>query len=112
MNEKRKEVEKMIAGPDVGFSKAVFFDEFISELLYPYPTLAPDKQAAADEMAAKVRAYADAHIDHMKIDRDARIPDSVIQGLADIGMYKLTIPTEYGGLGFGQQQYLKTMEIL
>ena len=71
-----------------------------------------DKQAAADEMAAKVKAFADARIDHMQIDRDAAIPDSVIKGLADLGVYKLTIPTEYGGTGFGQQQYLKTMEII
>src|SRR3954463_1556959 len=110
--EQKKDVEELIAGPDVGFAKALFFGKFKGDLLYPYPTLAPDKQLAGDEMAAKVKAFADAHIDHMKIDRDARIPDSVIQGLADIGMYKLTIPTEYGGLGFGQQQYLKTMEIL
>ncbi|MBP3958782.1 acyl-CoA dehydrogenase family protein [Gemmata sp. G18] len=112
IDEQRKEVEELIAGPDVGFAKALFFGKFKGELLYPYPTLPADKQAAADEMAAKVRRYADAHIDHMKIDREARIPDSVVQGLADIGMYKLTIPPEYGGLGFGQQQYLKTMEIL
>ncbi len=83
--EQRKDVEEMIAGPDVGFAKALFFGKFKGDLLYPYPTLAPDKQAAADEMAKKVRAYADSHIDHMKIDREARIPDSVIQGLADIG---------------------------
>src|SRR5262245_44146304 len=110
--EQKKEVEELIAGSDVGFAKALYFGRFKSELLFPYPTLTPDKQAAADEMAAKVKAFADAHIDHMRIDREARIPDSVIQGLADIGMYKLTIPGEYGGLGFGQQQYLKTMEIL
>ncbi|MFM8273325.1 MAG: acyl-CoA dehydrogenase family protein [Gemmata sp.] len=110
--EQRKDVEELIAGPDVGFAKALFFGKFKGELLYPYPTLPADKQAAADQMAATVKAYADAHIDHMKIDREARIPDSVIQGLADIGLYKLTIPTAYGGLGFGQQQYLKTMEVL
>jgi alkylation response protein AidB-like acyl-CoA dehydrogenase len=112
INEQRKDVEELIAGSDVGFAKALYFGRFKSEWLFPYPTLSTEKQAAADGMAAKVRAYADAHIDHMKIDRDARIPDSVVQGLADIGMYKLTIPPEYGGLGFGQQQYLKTMEIL
>jgi len=110
--EQRKDVEEMIAGPDVGFAKALFFGKFKGELLYPYPTLPPEKQAASDEVTAKVKAFADAHIDHMKIDREARIPDNVVQGLADIGMYKITIPTEYGGLGFGQQQYLKTMEIL
>jgi acyl-CoA dehydrogenase family member 9 len=110
--EQRKDVEELIAGSDVGFAKALYFGRFKSEWLFPYPVLPADKQKASDEMAAKVRAYADAHIDHMQIDRDARIPDSVVKGLADIGLYKLTIPPEYGGLGFGQQQYLPCMEIL
>src|SRR5436309_1057891 len=87
--EQRKDVEELIAGPDVGFAKALFFGKFKGDLLYPYPTLPADKQAAADAMAAKVREFADFSIDPAKIDRDARIPDSVIQGLADIGMYKL-----------------------
>jgi len=110
--EQKKDVEELIAGPDVGFAKALYWGRFKGELLFPYPTLPPDKQAAADEIAARVKAFAEAHIDHMQIDRDAEIPDSVIRGLADIGLYKLTIPTEFGGLGFGQQQYLKTMEVL
>src|SRR6185369_10048218 len=110
--EQRKQVEELIAGADVGFAKALFFGKFKGELLFPYPVLPPEKQATADEMAAKVRAFADAHIDAMQIDRDARIPDSVVQGLGDLGLYKATIQAEFGGLGFGQQQYLKTMEIL
>jgi alkylation response protein AidB-like acyl-CoA dehydrogenase len=110
--EQRKDVEELIAGSDVGFAKALFFGRFKGDLLFPYPVLPADKQAAADEMADKVRDFANLAIDHMKIDRESRIPDSVIKGLADLGAYKLTIPTEFGGLGFGQQQYLKTMEVL
>jgi acyl-CoA dehydrogenase family member 9 len=104
--EQRKQVEELIAGPDVGFAKALFFGQFKGNLLFPYPTLPPDKQAAADRMAEKVRDYANAHIDAAKIDRDARIPDAVVKGLADLDVYRLTIPPEYGGLGFNQQQYL------
>ncbi|MBX9624323.1 MAG: acyl-CoA dehydrogenase family protein [Gemmataceae bacterium] len=110
--EQRKQVEELIAGPDVGFAKALFFGKFKGDLLFPYPALSTEQQVKADEMAGKVKAYADAHIDHMAIDRDARIPDEVIEGLADLGVYKLTIPPEYGGLGFNQQMYLKTMEVL
>jgi alkylation response protein AidB-like acyl-CoA dehydrogenase len=110
--EQKKQVEELIAGSDVGFAKALFFGKFKGELLFPYPTLPADKQAAADEMASKVKAFADAHIDHMQIDRDAMIPDSVVRGLGEIGLYRATLPTEFGGLGFGQQQYLKTMEVI
>lgn len=110
--EQKKDVEELIAGPDVGFAKALFWGRFKGELLFPYPVLPPDQQAAADEMAEKVRAYAEAHIDSFRIDREARIPDEVVRGLAELGLYRITIPVEYGGLGFNQQQYLKTMEVL
>ena len=33
-------------------------------------------------------------------------------GLAELGVYKMTLPREFGGLGFNQQMYLKTMEVL
>src|SRR5215216_6602505 len=91
--EQKKQVEELIAGSDVGFAKALFYGRFKGELLFPYPTLPPEEQAKADEMAAKGRDYANRSIDHMQIDRDARIPDSVIKGLADLGVYRLTIPT-------------------
>jgi alkylation response protein AidB-like acyl-CoA dehydrogenase len=110
--EQKKQVEELIAGSDVGFAKALFFGKFKGELLFPYPTLPPDQQAKSDETERKVREFADFAIDPAKIDRDARIPDAVVQGLADLGVYRLTIPTEYGGLGFNQQMYLKTMEVL
>jgi len=114
IDEQKKQVEEML-GPELdklGFAKSLFFGRFKGDVLFPYPTLSPDQQAASGDMAAKVRAFADAHIDHMKIDREARIPDSVIDGLGKLGMYGLTIPKEFGGSGFNQQQYLKCMEIL
>ena len=112
IGEQKKDVEELIAGSDVGFAKALFYGRFKGELLFPYPVLPADKQAASDELERKVRAYADAHIDHMQIDRDAKIPDSVVQGLAELGLYRITIPTEFGGLGFSQQQYMRAMEVL
>ena len=110
--EQKKQVEELIAGSDVGFAKALFYGKFKGDLLFPYPTLSADRAARAEAQAAKVRDYANRHIDHMKIDRDARIPDDVIAGLAALDVYRLTIPVEFGGLGFNQQMYLKTMEVL
>jgi acyl-CoA dehydrogenase family protein 9 len=110
--EQKKQVEELIAGSDVGFAKALFFGKFKGELLFPYPALPAEAAARATEQAAKVRSYAEQHIDAAKIDRDALIPDDVIAGLAKLDVYRLTIPEEYGGLGFNQQMYLKTMEVL
>src|SRR5436190_6223661 len=101
--EQKKQVEELIAGSDVGFAKALFYGKFKGELLFPYPVLPADKQAASDEMTAKVREFCTLAIDAGKIDRESRIPDAVVKGLGDLGVYRMTIPTEFGGLGCGQQ---------
>ena len=111
--EQKKQVEELLAGADkLGFAKNLFFGRFRGDLLFPYPQLPPDLQQQAEEAAAKVQRFADERIDHMKIDREARIPDEVVKGLGELGVLGMTIPKEYGGLGFNQQQYLRTMEIL
>ena len=109
----KKEVEEMLGKVEkLGFAKSLFFGKLKGDLVFPYPQLAVDEQKQADDLTQKVKAFADKHIDHMQIDRDARIPDEVIKGLADIGLCKATIPKEFGGLGFNQQMYLPSMEIL
>ncbi len=111
--EQKKQVEELLGSVEqLGFAKALFFGKFRGDLLFPYPTLPAALQQHADEAAAKVRLFARDHIDHMRIDREARIPDAVIRGLADLGVLGMTAPTAFGGLGFNQQQYLKIMEIL
>ena len=111
--DQKKQVEELLGAVDkLGFAKSLFFGKIRADLMFPYPTLPPDQRAIADVAAAKVRAFADAHIDAAAIDRESRIPDSVIDGLAQLDVYRMTLPTEFGGLGFNQQQYLKVMEIL
>ena len=111
--EQKKQVDELLAEvAHLGFAKNLFYGRFRGDLLFPYPALSAEQQHQADEAAAKVRLFADDSIDHMKIDREARIPDEVVKGLGDLGVLGMTIPREYGGLGFNQQQYLKTMEIL
>ncbi len=114
IDEQKKQVEEML-GPELdklGFAKSLFFGRFKGEVLFPYPRLPSDQQAASDDISAKVQRFADERIDHMKIDREARIPDDVVRGLGDLGVLGMTIPKEHGGMGFNQQQYLRTMEIL
>lgn len=111
--EQKKQVEELLSdAAKLGFAKSLFHGRFRADLLFPYPALPPGQQAAADEATAKVRAFADTRIDAVRIDREARIPDEVVRGLGDLGVLGMTIPREYGGMGFNQQQYLRTMEIL
>lgn len=111
--EQKKQVEELLAGPEqLGFAKALFFGRFRGDLLFPYPSLTPEQQQTTDEAASRVREYAEQSIDSTAIDRAASIPDTVVQGLARLGVLGMTAPPSCGGLGFNQQMYLKTMEVL
>jgi acyl-CoA dehydrogenase family member 9 len=112
--EQKKKAEEIL-GPSpeaLGFAKAMFFGHFQAPLVFPYPVLAPEKQAETSEAVAKLRQFCQEHIDPVAIDRAADIPQSVIRGLGELGILGLTAPPEFGGMGFGQQQNTQVMEVL
>jgi acyl-CoA dehydrogenase len=51
------------------------------------------------QLAAEVQRFARAKIDAAAIERAGRIPDDVIAGLAELGLFGMTLPAEYGGAG-------------
>ena len=67
---------------------------------------------AVDKAVAEVRRSPTPSIDAAAIDRDADIPPSVIDGLADLGVLGMTAPVEFGGRGFSQLGYCRIMEII
>jgi len=96
----------------LGFVKALFFGYFNYELAFPYPELPAEQQQASDEAVAAVKAFCDAKVDAAQIDRDCGFTVEVVRGLADLGVLGMTVPTEYGGKGFNQQQYCRILEVI
>ena len=95
-----------------GFAKALFRGDFHGQALFPYPQLPVDQRDRVNAAVAAVREFADAHIDAAAIDRDADIPRSVIDGLAQLGVLGMAAPREWGGQGFSQTGYCKIMEVI
>lgn len=105
--------ELLFSGPELaGFAKALFRGEFYAESLFPYPQLPAGEKAQADEAVARVRAFAETHIDPAAIDRDADIPQSIIDGLSRLGVMGMCAPKEFGGRGFSQSAYCRVMEVI
>ena len=94
----------------VGFAKGLYFGTFANEKLLPYPDLAADQ--ATTELAAELRRFCQAEIDPVAIDREAMIPQHVIDGLGRLGMLGACVPKEYGGRGLSQTQYCRLLEVL
>ena len=78
----------------------------------PTPSCPRPSGPAVEAAVAAVRAFADAHIDAAAIDREADIPASVIEGLADLGVLGMAAPVEWGGRGFSQMGYCRIMEVI
>ena len=114
MADQRKQAEELLfSGPEkLGFAKALFFGHFTSSLLFPYPEIKEEERAKVAQMTTDVRQYVDNHLDAMAIDRNAEIPQDVVDGLGRIGVLGATAPEQFGGRGLSQLANTKIMEII
>jgi acyl-CoA dehydrogenase family protein 9 len=94
----------------VGFAKGLFFGRYLNNRLLPYPDLNHDPRTAIK--VAELRSYCQEHIDAAEIDRNAEIPQSVVDGLGKIGVLGACVPAEFGGGGFSQVSYCQMIEVL
>src|SRR5882672_8809894 len=94
------------------FGKELFLGRLRLPLIDPWPTPSPESAAAGAEFLAKLEAFAKSTVDNDQIERDARIPDEVITGLAGIGAFGMKIGQEYGGLGLSNLDYCRSLMLL
>ncbi|WP_180685584.1 acyl-CoA dehydrogenase family protein [Streptomyces gossypiisoli] len=94
------------------FAKELFLGRFRLDLIHPHP-LPPDEDAQrGEEFLTKLRDFCETKIDSARIERDARIPDEVIDGLKELGAFGMKIDTKYGGLGLTQVYYNKALALV
>jgi acyl-CoA dehydrogenase family member 9 len=114
LEQQKKQAEELLfSGPEtLGFAKGLFFGHFNAKYVFPYPELPPATQATVDQAVGKMRKFCEEQIDSFAIDRKADIPQSVIDGLAAMGVLGMAASPELGGQGFTQQGYCQVMEVL
>ncbi len=87
------------------FMASMFMGDIDMGMAYPFPEQSPEDKAAGDAVIAKIRAFCEENVDGEAIDRNEEIPAHVLKGFADLGLWAIKIPTEYGGLGMSQTNY-------
>jgi alkylation response protein AidB-like acyl-CoA dehydrogenase len=114
LNQQKQQAEELLfSGPQsLGFAKGLFFGHFNAPLLFPYPQIQADRLAEVEKSVADVKHYLEHDVDSFAIDKNSEIPQSVIDGLARLGVLGMTAPKEFGGRNFSQLEYLKVMEQL
>jgi alkylation response protein AidB-like acyl-CoA dehydrogenase len=114
IEQQKKQAEELLFSEQekLGFAKSLFFGHFNASLVFPYPEVKSEERPTLDQTLAELRRFADEHIDAAAIDRDADIPQNVIDGLARIGVLGMTAPREYGAKGFSQLANTKVLELI
>jgi alkylation response protein AidB-like acyl-CoA dehydrogenase len=93
------------------FGKQLFLGDFQLGLIHPQPRPDEDLVRRGEEFCARMREFCETSVSAAVIERDAKIPDEVIKGLADIGAFGIKIPQEYGGLGLSYLYYNRALII-
>src|SRR4051812_3473700 len=91
------------------FGKELFLGNFKLDLIHPQPKLDPDAVEKGEAFISKLRTFLEEHVDPLEIEREAKIPDHVIEGLKEIGALGIKVYAEYGGLGLSQVYYNKAL---
>src|SRR3954468_19869605 len=91
------------------FGKELFLGNLRLDLIHPQPELDPESVEKGEAFLEKLRAFLVEHVDPMRIERDARIPDEVLDGLKELGALGMKVPEQYGGLGLSQVYYNRAL---
>jgi len=93
------------------FGKQLFLGDFRLDLIHPQPKLDPEQIERGERFLAELREVLAAEADPLEIEREAKIPDNVVDALKRIGALGMKVPPEYGGLGLSQVYYSKALAI-
>ncbi|MFJ2671172.1 acyl-CoA dehydrogenase family protein [Streptomyces sp. NPDC087525] len=94
------------------FAKEMFLGRFRLDLIHPHPMPASEDVKRGEQFLTKLREFSETRIDGALIEREARIPDEVINGLRELGALGMKIETRYGGLGLTQVYYNKALALV
>lgn len=98
-NENSKEIPSLV--------KSMFYGEVLEDEAFPFPHLDEGQIEMAKAMIDAVDKFAQDNIDSVKLDREGKIPQEVLDGLASLGLCGLGVGEEYGGLGLDTTLYAR-----
>src|SRR2546423_1324073 len=67
------------------FGKELFLGNFRLDLIHPQPKLSADAVEKGERFLAELRTFLENKVDPLQIERDAKIPEDVVDGLKEMG---------------------------
>src|SRR4051812_18956455 len=93
------------------FGKDLFLGRLRLDLIHPQPRLDAAAVDAGERFLRRLRAFLLERVDPHEIEREAKIPDAVIDGLKELGALGMKVPQQYGGLGLSQVYYNRALTL-
>src|SRR3954469_860544 len=87
------------------FGKELFLGNFRLDLIHPQPKLDAAAIEKGEKFLATLREFLVNEVDPLQIERDAKIPDEVVEGFKRIGAMGMKVAESYGGVGLSQVYY-------
>src|SRR3954454_3719919 len=93
------------------FGKELFLGRFRLDLIHPQPRLDAEATSKGERFLARLREFLETEVDPLEIEREAKIPDRVVEGLKQLGALGMKVSEEYGGLGLSQIYYNRALAL-
>jgi alkylation response protein AidB-like acyl-CoA dehydrogenase len=93
------------------FGKELFLGNLRLDLIHPQPQLDPRAVEKGEQFLERLGVFLKREVDALEIEREARVPGHVIDGLKELGALGMKIPEQYGGLGLSQVYYNRALAL-
>ena len=98
-------MEPMPASPSL--VEDLFLGQLDPDRLLPYPFLDAEGAELLAMFRETFQRFAQDHIDPAAIDAAHAVPQEVLDGLAELGLFSMRVPEDYGGLDLSASQYCR-----
>jgi alkylation response protein AidB-like acyl-CoA dehydrogenase len=91
------------------FARELYLGRFDLSLIHPHPRTPAN--GTAEDFLARLEEYCRT-LDGGVIEREAKVPDHYLVGFAELGVFGMKVPREYGGLGLSMADYGRGLMLL
>ena len=94
------------------FGKELFLGNYRLDLIHPQPRLDAEATEKGERFLATLKAFLETEVDPLRIERDSKVPDEVVEGFKRIGAMGMKVAEEYDGLGLSQVYYNRALTMI
>lgn len=85
----------------------LFFGVVHEEDIFPFPHPTPEQIETGNAMVDAVKKFAKDSFESAKYDLEGKIPEQILKGLGELGLFGLAVEEEYGGLNLDYGLYAR-----